>query len=143
MTSALKQAIDDEEPIVVTLWYPHWAFQRWDLKLLDDPKNEYGDPDTIYSVGREGFKEDFPAAFKVLSQFHLELEDNEAVMADLEDDVAPDKAAKNFVKEHQDLMDEWTKGVDTEYAMKQTTSSRVRGFCCAPGHGGFVCLWVQ
>ncbi|WP_449355242.1 glycine betaine ABC transporter substrate-binding protein [Virgibacillus natechei] len=112
MTSALKAAIEEEQPIVVTLWYPHWAFQRWDLKLLDDPKNEHGDPDTIYSIGREGFQEDFPAANQILSQFHLELEDNEAVMDDLEKNVDPDEAAQNYLEDHPELMDAWLDGVE-------------------------------
>lgn len=43
MTAALKKAIDAKEPIVVTGWSPHWKFSRWDLKILDDPKNVYGD----------------------------------------------------------------------------------------------------
>ncbi|MEN1966659.1 glycine betaine ABC transporter substrate-binding protein [Lentibacillus sp. N15] len=114
MSSALAAAIEKKEPIVVTLWYPHWAFQRWDLRLLDDPKNEYGDPDAIYSIGRKGLKEDFPAAYKILSQFHIELEDNEAVMDDLEKNVDPDEAAQNYLDDHPELMDKWLDGVGEE-----------------------------
>src|SRR5699024_4785509 len=111
MTSALGDAIENKEPIVVTLWYPHWAFQKWDLKLLDDPKNIHGDPDAIKTIAREGLEEDSPAAYQILSQFHIEIEDNEAVMMDLEKDVDPDEAAQNYLDENPELMEEWLEGV--------------------------------
>ncbi|HET7578260.1 MAG TPA: glycine betaine ABC transporter substrate-binding protein, partial [Bacillales bacterium] len=63
MLSTLSKAIEEKKPVVITLWYPHWAFIRWDLKLLKDPKNKYGDPDNIYAVAREGFKKDSPVAY--------------------------------------------------------------------------------
>ncbi|HET7656653.1 MAG TPA: glycine betaine ABC transporter substrate-binding protein, partial [Bacillales bacterium] len=103
MIAALKKAEQNKEPIVVTLWYPHWAFVKWDLKLLKDPKNKYGDPDDIYAVARKGLKKDAPAAYKILSQFHWTKEQDEKVMLKLQKGVKPDKAAQEFVKNHPKL----------------------------------------
>src|SRR5699024_3995609 len=36
MASALGSAIDNEEPIIVTGWTPHWKFAKYDLKYLED-----------------------------------------------------------------------------------------------------------
>src|SRR5699024_7358118 len=52
MSASLSDAISNEEPIVVTLWTPHWTFNEFDLKILDDPQNRFGDPDDILSVSR-------------------------------------------------------------------------------------------
>ena len=42
MTAALKRAIENEEWIVVTGWSPHWKWERFDLRYLDDPKGTLG-----------------------------------------------------------------------------------------------------
>src|SRR5699024_11953513 len=42
MTAALANAVNNDEPIVVTAWTPHWKFARWDLKYPDDPEGLYG-----------------------------------------------------------------------------------------------------
>lgn len=111
MSAALGKAIEDKEPIIVTLWKPHWAFGEWDLRILKNPKNIYGDPDSIYTVVRKGLKEDSPAAYKILSQFDWTDEQMGEVMVSISKDTEPSKAGKQFVKNHQDLVKKWTKGV--------------------------------
>lgn len=34
MLTELERAIDNEEPIVVTLWHPHWAYTKFPLSLI-------------------------------------------------------------------------------------------------------------
>lgn len=111
MTSALKKAVADKEKIVVTLWSPHWAFSAWDLKYLKDPKNVYGDPDDLHTVVREGLKEDAPAAYKVLDQFNWTKDDMGKVMINIHKGMEPLEAAKKWVENNQDLVNEWTKGI--------------------------------
>ena len=36
MLASLDSAIKQNQPIVVTLWQPHWAFSRFPLKVLED-----------------------------------------------------------------------------------------------------------
>ena len=38
MLASLKKAMDRGEWIVITGWTPHWMFDQFDLKFLDDPK---------------------------------------------------------------------------------------------------------
>ncbi|HEX7064768.1 MAG TPA: glycine betaine ABC transporter substrate-binding protein [Bacillales bacterium] len=114
MTAALSKAIQEKKPIVVTLWKPHWAFVKWDLKILKDPKNKYGDPDDVYAVARQGLKEDSPVAYKILSQFHWTKQQDAKVMLKMQNGMDPEKAAEEFVKNHPDLLSEWMKGIETE-----------------------------
>ncbi|MBD8006233.1 MULTISPECIES: glycine betaine ABC transporter substrate-binding protein [Bacillaceae] len=112
MTAALKKAYDKEEPIIITGWNPHWMFSKYDLKYLEDPEGSYGGEEEIHTIGRLGLKEDKPEAYKVLQQFHWKEEDMGAVMVDIQEGAKPEDAAKKWVEENQDKVDEWTKGVD-------------------------------
>lgn len=114
MTTALGQAISDEEDIVFTGWSPHWMFQTYDLKYLDDPDNVYGEEETINTMARKGLKDDMPEAYKVIDAFHWDADDIESVMLDISEGTDPEDAAKDWVKDNQDKVSEWTKGVEKE-----------------------------
>ncbi|KOS66470.1 glycine/betaine ABC transporter [Lysinibacillus contaminans] len=111
MTAALGQAIEKKEEIIVTGWSPHWKFNAYDLKYLDDPKGVYGDEEYIGTFARKGFKEDSPEAYKVLDNFHWTAEDIESVMFDIMEGTDPKDAAKKWIKENEDKVAEWTKDV--------------------------------
>lgn len=107
MATALGQAIENEEEIVVTGWSPHWKFQEYDLKYLEDPKGTYGDGETINTMVRPDLKEDSPRAYQILDQFNWELEDMEAVMADVHNGEDPEQAAKDWIEENPDKVEAW------------------------------------
>lgn len=115
MTAALKGAIAKKEPIVVTLWKPHFAFAKWDLKMLKDPKKVYGGSgDAIYIVANKKLKETSPGAYKILKQFTSSYDQLNPLMAAIHKGKDPEKVASNFVKSHPDLVSKWTKGVATK-----------------------------
>jgi len=111
MTGALKQAIQSEEEIIVTGWSPHWKFNLFDLKYLDDPKGMYGTEEYIGTFARNGFKEGNPGAYSVLDNFHWNPEDIESVMYDIMEGMDPKDAAKKWIEENEDKVAEWTKEV--------------------------------
>ncbi|GAA0607589.1 hypothetical protein GCM10009001_26140 [Virgibacillus siamensis] len=103
MAAALTRAIDNKEPIVVTLWTPHWTFNKFDLKILKDPKNKYGDPDNVYSASRKGFKEDSPLAYKIIKAFRLTKKQNQNIMLNIQNGMSNEDAAKEFLKNNPDF----------------------------------------
>ncbi|HET7578914.1 MAG TPA: glycine betaine ABC transporter substrate-binding protein [Bacillales bacterium] len=111
MLAALKSAIDQHKPIVTVLWSPHWAFSQWDLKFLKDPKDVFEKPDDIHTLARKGLKQDAPAAYKVLKQFHWTKKDLEKVMSMIHNGMQPEEAAQKWIQNHQKLVNQWTKGV--------------------------------
>ncbi|NBJ69145.1 MULTISPECIES: glycine betaine ABC transporter substrate-binding protein [Clostridia] len=112
MATELGSAIENEEEIIVTGWTPHWKFAKYDLKYLEDPKGSFGEAETIETMVREGLEEDMPNAYKILDQFHWTTEDMEAVMLEISDGAEPTEAAANWVKENEDKVKEWTKGIE-------------------------------
>ncbi|WP_099157331.1 glycine betaine ABC transporter substrate-binding protein [Virgibacillus ndiopensis] len=112
MATALGEAIENEEPIIVTGWSPHWKFQKYDLKYLEDPKGSFGDAEEIKTMVRQGLKEDMPNAYKILDQFQWDPADIEAVMLEIQNGTDPEEAAAAWVEENSDKVAEWTKGVE-------------------------------
>lgn len=112
MTGALKQAIENKEEIIVTGWSPHWKFNLFDLKYLDDPKGMYGTEEYIGTFARNGFKEDNPEACSVLDNFHWTPEDIESVMYDIMEGMDPKDAAKKWIEENEAKVADWTKEVN-------------------------------
>ncbi|MFB8146182.1 glycine betaine ABC transporter substrate-binding protein [Microbacterium sp. NPDC056003] len=81
MLSELKSATDGGENIVVTLWRPHWAYNAFPLKDLEDPQGLLGDAESIHSVSSATFADEFPevndwiADFQMPSELLYSLED--------------------------------------------------------------------
>ncbi|GAB3579001.1 hypothetical protein GCM10027579_03660 [Calidifontibacter terrae] len=88
MLAALKKATDAKQPIVVTLWRPHWAYAKFPIKDLKDPKNSMGDAEKIHAVGRKDFAKDFPEIASMLKKFTL----TDPLLSDLEKVVLQDNA---------------------------------------------------
>ena len=112
MATALGEAIDNEEPIAVTGWSPHWKFAEYALKYLEDPNELYGRAEEIKTMARQGLEEDLPNAYKVLENFSWGEEKFNNVMLEIHNGTDPEEAAATFVEENQDLVDEWTADVE-------------------------------
>jgi glycine betaine/proline transport system substrate-binding protein len=71
MLAALQKAINAKQPIVVTLWHPHWAYAKYPIKDLKDPKDAFGKPEQLHAAGRSNFTRDFPQLTTMIKKFHL------------------------------------------------------------------------
>jgi len=108
MTASLKKAIDKNEWIVVTGWTPHWMFDRFKLKILQDPKTIYGAVETIQTVAWKGFSEQDPFAAQLLKNMHLTDEHISSLMTAIEDaQTSETEAARQWMNEHKELVDSW------------------------------------
>lgn len=72
MLAALDGAIADQKPIVVTLWHPHWAYAKYELKDLTDPKGTLGGAEQVTILARKGFSEDFAEVTAKLKKFAMD-----------------------------------------------------------------------
>ncbi|MCA0971716.1 glycine betaine ABC transporter substrate-binding protein [Halobacillus litoralis] len=107
MTAELRNSIEDEEPIVVTLWKPHWAFAEMDLKFLEDTKGVYGEKEDISYAARQGFAEDYPEVTQWWDNFKLNDQQLGSLMAALNEADSPEEGAQNWIDENQDLINSW------------------------------------
>ncbi len=107
MLSEFEKAYENKEPIVVTLWNPHWIFSEYDLKYLEDPKLVYGEGDDSYFATRVGFEDDHPEVVQWMNNWKMDDDSLGELMTlglELGD---PLEAAKQWIEENRDLVDEW------------------------------------
>ncbi|MDT9697571.1 ABC transporter permease/substrate binding protein [Streptomyces sp. P17] len=100
MLAELKRAYAKREPIVVTLWSPHWAYSDYKLKKLKDPKGAWGEGDGVHTLSRKGFAAENPVVGEWLKDFKL----TEEQLTSLESEI--NKAGKG---RQQDAVRAWLK----------------------------------
>ncbi|MFH9063806.1 ABC transporter permease/substrate binding protein [Streptomyces coeruleorubidus] len=71
MLAELKRAYAKKEPIVVTLWSPHWAYNDYKLTKLKDPEGAWGAGDGVHTLARKGFAGDDPTVAGWLKNFKM------------------------------------------------------------------------
>lgn len=112
MLAELERAYNAQEPIVVTLWHPHWAYAAYDLKDLEDPDGLFGENEEIHVLARDGFGEEYPELTEWLENFKMTDEE----LASLEQLVIQEygsgkeaEAVQEWLKDsaNQKLVDGW------------------------------------
>ncbi|MEV0735681.1 ABC transporter permease/substrate binding protein [Streptomyces sp. NPDC050549] len=122
MLAELKRAYAEKQPIVVTLWSPHWAYSDYKLKKLTDPKDAWGKGDGVHTVSRRGFAADNPDVGKWLKDFRM----TEAQLTGLEAQIQKSgkgqeqTAVRTWLKQHPGLVDRWA-------PVKQSRKSQAAG----------------
>lgn len=111
MITSLDQAIQNEEPIIVTAWRPHWIFERYDLKFLDDPQNTLGEEEYVHTIARQGLEEDQPEAYAVLDAFEWESEDMQKMMLEAQD-ASFEEVTADWMEDNQAYVDELLEGIE-------------------------------
>lgn len=111
MLAELSAATDAGENVAVTLWRPHWAYDAFPIKDLEDPDGALGDAEGIHSFGGKSFEENFPTLSRWLKDFTMDTD----TLASLENamfnegdgtDYAP--AVQEWIAENQEWVDSLT-----------------------------------
>lgn len=106
MLGELDARIGREEPVIVTGWRPHSMFIQYDLKFLEEPKENFKF-DNIYVLSYKGIEETHPEAYEILSNWSIEVDDLEQMMYEYEvDDIPFEESAENWIEENRDQVDE-------------------------------------
>lgn len=109
MLAELKRAYAKKEPVVVTLWSPHWAYSDYDLTKLKDPKGAWGKGDGVHTLARKGFAGDNPEVGKWLKDFSM----TEKQLTSLESQITKAgkgkerDAVRTWLKRNPGLLDKW------------------------------------
>lgn len=110
MIAQLKSATDAGDNVVVTLWEPHWAYDAFPIRNLEDPEGTLGETELIFSFGRDGFYSDYPNAAQLVRNFVMtgdELAELENLMFSEDHYAGGDHAAAvaDWIEGNQDWVD--------------------------------------
>ncbi|GAA4630296.1 hypothetical protein GCM10023196_055070 [Actinoallomurus vinaceus] len=110
MLAELNRSVQSKQPIVVTLWKPHWAYTKFPIKPLADPQNAFGAAEKVHALGRQGFAKDFPQLNTWLKKFTMTDTDlfplEDLVMNKYKDQ--PAKGVAEWEKQHPDVVKKLT-----------------------------------
>ncbi|WP_277678814.1 glycine betaine ABC transporter substrate-binding protein [Gracilibacillus dipsosauri] len=109
MLVKIRDAVENEEPIVAPLWTPHSVFSKYDLKFLEDPQNTYGGVEKIHHATRDGFNEDYPEVSEWFNNWKMNDEQIGQLIDYVESANKPLDGAKKWIDENQELVNEWVK----------------------------------
>ncbi|MBN2283720.1 MAG: glycine betaine ABC transporter substrate-binding protein [Deltaproteobacteria bacterium] len=109
MVASLKRAMQRKEWVVVTLWKPHFAFSRFDIRYIEEPRKILGTEERSHMIGRRDFMDVFPSEVSsFLSRLYFTIDQvNELVDLYEKDE---DTAAEKFIKNHPKLVHYWVTG---------------------------------
>lgn len=111
MQAALDKAVKAKDPVIVTLWQPHWAFEKYQIRLLEDPAKSFGGNDTYRLVASKEFAEN-KEVIDQLAKFHMTPGQLQSLELDIEDagQGKEQQAVEAWIEENKAVVDEWATG---------------------------------
>ncbi|MFJ4838928.1 ABC transporter permease/substrate binding protein [Streptomyces sp. NPDC088746] len=107
MILELQRSLRKREPVAVVLWSPHWAYSKYELTKLKDPKKLWGEVNEIRSLGHKSFPKEFPEFRGWLEDWHMseeQLGDLEAAIQD-EGTGHEEEAVEKWIDENPGMVD--------------------------------------
>ena len=105
LITELRASTEKKSPLLIVFWQPHWAMSAYDVKFVDLPVGNadcFSDPawgsnpnathdcdfapSRIFKAGWSGMKDKWPAAFEILTNYQLSVEDQQPMMGAIDVD---------------------------------------------------------
>jgi glycine betaine/proline transport system substrate-binding protein len=111
MLSELNASIKKKKPVVVTLWRPHWAYTKYPIKALKDPKGAFGKPDKAQPIVSKKYAKNHPELVKWMGKFKLTSEQlgSLELLIQQKGKGHEQEAAKEWIGKNKPLVDSWMK----------------------------------
>jgi len=115
MLAQLKKSTQAKKDVAVTLWRPHWAYDAFPVRDLEDPKGVMGKAEVIYNFSKKGFGDSNPKASQLLQNLvlddkHLSSLENVMFSNDKNAGKNNDKAVDEWLKDNPDFVKDWQAG---------------------------------
>src|SRR5699024_3908626 len=95
------------DPIVVTLWDTSWAFSKYDMKFLKDPKKVFAPSETYYWIGHKGFSEKHPDIREAIASVFVPFSAIQDISVMINDGMSMEDAVNDWLQNHQERVSHW------------------------------------
>ncbi|WP_262851652.1 glycine betaine ABC transporter substrate-binding protein [Mumia quercus] len=112
MLAELKSATASGDNIAVTLWRPHWAYDEFPIRDLEDPEGKLGAAEEIHAYGAKDFGERFGDLEELIGAFTLDDEQLfslENLMFNSGDDVDEEDAVEQWLEDNSTFVEDLKK----------------------------------
>lgn len=105
LITELRASTEKKSPLLIVFWQPHWAMSAYDVKFVDLPVGNddcFNDaswgsnpnathdcdfaPSRIFKAGWSGMAEKWPAAYEILTNYQLNVADQQPMMGAIDVD---------------------------------------------------------
>ncbi|GAA1629409.1 glycine betaine ABC transporter substrate-binding protein [Georgenia ruanii] len=111
MLAELDGATAVGQNIAVTMWSPHWAYEAYPIRDLEDPKGLFGTTEEIKTMSRQGFIEGYPEVAAWIGDFEMsaeQLQSLENLMFNVNGGKDNEASVKQWAEENPDFLEGMT-----------------------------------
>lgn len=108
MLSQLASDYKLNKPVVVTLWSPHWAFTKYKLHYLADPKKVFGTSGRIQTEANTQWASSNPTVAGWLKKFKMTPQQLGTLEEDVNSASSTDAGVKKWMAANQSVTSSWT-----------------------------------
>ncbi|MFK7940700.1 MAG: ABC transporter substrate-binding protein [Roseovarius sp.] len=129
LITELRASTEKKTPLLITFWQPHWAMSAYDVQFVELPVGNdacFNDaswgtnpdathdcdfaPTRIFKAGWSGMEEKWPAAYEILSNYTLDVADQQPLMGMIDvDGKSVEEAVAAWMSDNED---KWKPVVD-------------------------------
>lgn len=107
MLTVLQKDYAAKKPVVVTLWSPHWAFTKYKLKYLSDPKGVFGKAGWIQTEANKKWAAKNPAVVGWFKNFKLTPQQLGSLELDINSASSKNAGVEKWIKNNQSVVNSW------------------------------------
>lgn len=106
MLSTLERAIRDRRPVVVTAWQPHWMFDAYPIRYLEDPKGLMGRDEQLAAIVSEDLQKNKPEAYAMIEAARLDREQLIGLEREINSS-GPEQGARDWLGQNRNVVRPW------------------------------------
>lgn len=106
MLVEVDYAMNQELPLLYLGWRPHPMFQKYDMRILEDPKGFWSTDDEYWGI-RNGFEDKAPDIYRLIKNFEMDINTIELHLDALEQGEKREDLAQQWLDKNRVLVEQW------------------------------------